>query len=273
MKWQAVAAIGMVLAFVGGHIGGARAKGPFAWDMPELVMTDFDGFDAYNRLVCVGMADLEAGRPNRAARRFERALAIPFHEAPNFELLPRLALAYWKAGRRALARQTLRKAHLALLISNGKMRCTVRPDGSLGMSFHGIGPMVIDEAEDIDTLDLMCRWPYGEDLQTKSTEARSEQMALLNVYKSAERAIHGKFAGMKCLHHGKWHAPVAAFLSKEKEWPPEDYCIQIIGLEKGRLAFSVLHLDDLSRPLPGGKSITVYLDPHRMMVIEILNSQ
>lgn len=88
------------------------------------------GAFAYNRLVCDGIRAYDQGQYRLAIEAFENALTKPIFEYPNFELLPRLALAYHFAGEADKAQETLSLAELTFSIFFGVLRCRESPDGS-----------------------------------------------------------------------------------------------------------------------------------------------
>ena len=76
---------------------------------------------------------------------------------------------------------------------------------------------------------------------------------------------------IKCIEDGKWRDLIETFIAKAKGWPPSDYCIQLVGLEKDKLVFHVLHNDDLKTiQVGGGKSVELYVDAEKMKVTKIL---
>ena len=82
----------------------------------------------YNRLLCTGLRELTQNRPRAAAGLFREALDLWFLERPNFDLLPRYALALHRSGERATARLTLRVAALTLEVYFGVNRCEETED-------------------------------------------------------------------------------------------------------------------------------------------------
>jgi len=82
-----------------------------------------EGYDTYNGLVCEGIRLMGQGLNADAAERFEKALEIQLFEQPNFQLLPRLALARSRAGDRLRAKAASETAEIALQILTGVARC------------------------------------------------------------------------------------------------------------------------------------------------------
>jgi len=80
-------------------------------------------YDDYNRLTCQGIARMEQRAYAEAASLFEQALAIDFFEMPNYQLLPRLALAHFRAGDPVRARVDLETAKLSLDVLTGVADC------------------------------------------------------------------------------------------------------------------------------------------------------
>jgi hypothetical protein len=89
------------------------------------------GAAEYNKLTCIGIDLMGENAYGEAVRHFERALQIPLLEQPNFKLLPRLALSYFRAGNLEKARTTLGAAELALSVFAGVIQCV---EGESGFS-------------------------------------------------------------------------------------------------------------------------------------------
>ena len=77
----------------------------------------------YNAFVCAGEDEMDKGKFKKAVLLFEKAMAIPIHEAPSFELFPTLALAYFRAGERKQAELALLKARLTISVYTGVLLC------------------------------------------------------------------------------------------------------------------------------------------------------
>jgi tetratricopeptide (TPR) repeat protein len=121
----------------------------------ELIQTE----DQYNRLVCDGIRAMADGNQSQAVDSFEKALGIQLFEYPNFVLLPRLALAYWSAGRVEDAYATLEKARLTLLVLVGIYRCQERESDWTYQLVDASGQLVRERyAEEINS--LMCGAAY-----------------------------------------------------------------------------------------------------------------
>ena len=88
------------------------------WTGPPL-----DDVERYNDLICRAVYHMDGSRYLDAARAMEEALEISFHEAPNYALLTRLALAYFRAGSLKEANSNIRMAQLSLSIVSGATEC------------------------------------------------------------------------------------------------------------------------------------------------------
>lgn len=160
--------------------GSARAEEPLSCDVPELAA----GTDTpYNLLVCEGIAEMEAENYAEAAQSFEKALATPIHEFPNFMLYPRLALAYWGAGNVEQWRRNLRLAELTLSVFTGVLKCgEERNDLALYHKFEGrlSGPLVEEAALS------MCGDIYQGYYRKDSLEQVLGDAELVRMYMSAK---------------------------------------------------------------------------------------
>ncbi len=136
---------------------GARAS----CDVPELYDPPLRYTERYNELVCDAVRLMDSGRHTAAANVMEEALTILFTDTPNYQLLPRLALAYHQAGRPADAKSTLRQSELALSIVTGLIECTwTEPPGELLLHRHG-RPMALPTGPEEDaTIGRMCGGAY-----------------------------------------------------------------------------------------------------------------
>ena len=91
-------------------------------DAPEVIDIG-EGFKYHNTLLCSGIEHMNAHRFRDAITAFETALSLRFLDVPNFELLPRLAEAYFRAGDIENAKRCLSAAELSLSILIGALRC------------------------------------------------------------------------------------------------------------------------------------------------------
>ena len=82
----------------------------------------------YVVLACRGIEHMRAARYDQAAILFKEALAIPLHEAPNFELFTKFALALFRGGHDEEAKEALEMAELSLSVITGVLRCVERID-------------------------------------------------------------------------------------------------------------------------------------------------
>jgi tetratricopeptide (TPR) repeat protein len=97
----------------------ASARGDLLCEARETV----EGHDTYNGLLCAGIAADDSGRYEEAVAAFKKALDQFLFEYPNFELLPRLALAYQKSGARRLAEEYLAESELTFSVYFGILEC------------------------------------------------------------------------------------------------------------------------------------------------------
>lgn len=135
----------------------AEAQSAPDCDAVELVQ----GNDAYNELVCRGIRSMATGQHPNAVRDFERALAVDLFEYPNFALFPRLAMAYWRAGRAPEATAALEKARLSLHVLVGIYRCRERQPDSKWVLVTVAGDAVSHEFADEITA-RMCGAAYSD---------------------------------------------------------------------------------------------------------------
>ncbi len=139
----------LLVAFVVSTATGAMAQaGSLNCSAPELL-----GDPRYDQLVCVGIEKMAAGDFEAAIDSFEHALQLRLFEVPNSLLFPRLALAYWKAGRVQEARETIEKARLSVEILAGVTRC-VETDSGWVIVDHWLEP--IDSPYVLEIRDRMC---------------------------------------------------------------------------------------------------------------------
>ena len=82
-----------------------------------------EGNKDYSERVCAGDSFFQFQAFSKAVVEYENALALPLHEIPNFELLPQLALTYFKLGELARAHQIIGESELSLQIFIGGARC------------------------------------------------------------------------------------------------------------------------------------------------------
>lgn len=92
-------------------------------DFPCEAYEVLQAHDTYNAMLCAGIAAYDGGRYEEAVAAFKRALDQPLFEYPNFELLPRLALAYYSSGARQLAEEYLAVSELTFSVYFGILEC------------------------------------------------------------------------------------------------------------------------------------------------------
>lgn len=130
---------------------------------PEIIMPEFQGYKDYNNLVCSGIEHMKEDRFDDAVFAFESALSISFLDIPNFELFPRLAMAYFRAGDIDNAKNNLLKAELSLSILIGVLKCVEVDVEDYGTSYivrrYGHGGRLSGDAID-DVANKMCGAAY-----------------------------------------------------------------------------------------------------------------
>ncbi len=92
-------------------------------DFPCEARETLKGHDTYNGLLCAGITAYDSGRYEEAVAAFKKALDQFLFEYPNFELLPRLALAHQKSGARRLAEEYLAESELTFSVYFGILEC------------------------------------------------------------------------------------------------------------------------------------------------------
>jgi tetratricopeptide (TPR) repeat protein len=97
----------------------AFARGDFPCEAYEVLQ----GHDTYNALLCAGIVAYDGGRFEEAVGTFKKALDQHLFEYPNFELLPRLALAYQHSGDHRLAEEYLAESELTFSVYFGIFEC------------------------------------------------------------------------------------------------------------------------------------------------------
>ena len=122
-------------------------------DVAEVVA----GAVEYNELARSGVALMKDGAYREAAKHFERALKIPLFEQPNFKLLPRLALAQFRAGDREKADATLERAELALSVLAGVVYCV---EGEAGFELVYSTGHPVTSSQEANVAGRMCGAAY-----------------------------------------------------------------------------------------------------------------
>jgi len=141
-----------------------------------------------NELVCQGLQSIERERYRDAIEAFERALAIHLFEVPNFQLFPRLALAYSKAGDGKKAQENLEKARALLLVLIGTYRCE---ETSAGFVFVNRQGGAVDEQFAADIARRMCGAAYDYIYETDSLEEFAHKARLVHAYLEVSKVMGG----------------------------------------------------------------------------------
>jgi hypothetical protein len=131
---------------------------------------------------------MDAGRFAEAARDFEQALAIRLFEIPNFQLFPKLALAYSRAGDKRAARLNLERGRIALSLLVGVYHCDETPTGYL-LDEAGT-PLEGPQASEI--MRRMCGAIYEHIYTSSSLEGFVWRARLVEYYFTVAKEIEGR---------------------------------------------------------------------------------
>ena len=115
MQRAFIAVVTLVSCFFFTDVANARTASCSA---PELA-----GRASYDELVCSGISRMAQQDYKQAVELFEKAMNVPLLDAPNFQLYPRLALAYFHLGDRDKASALLKKAELSLMVVTRVLNC------------------------------------------------------------------------------------------------------------------------------------------------------
>lgn len=174
-------------AVVGTALAGAHAKDI---DTPTCNAPERTAhYQAYNDLLCEGIAQLEAGHADAAVHSFEELVSLRIHEAPNYAPLSLMALAYWRNGEAEQAQETLTKAKLSLEVLVRVVECVENHDGLAHLNRGGTrlsGAI----AEEIG--NLMCGAAYEYIYEQKSLEIVHGDAQLIQRYFDVRDEIKGK---------------------------------------------------------------------------------
>ena len=151
------------------------------------------GFNDYNNLVCAGIEHMEAERFRDAITSFESALSMRFLDIPNFELFPRLALAYFGAGEIENAKRYLLATELSLSILIGTLKCVegdIEEFGGSGFVTDRYGNRVTGDVLE-EVANRMCGAAYDYYYEQKSFAVTLSNAELIERYLAAKRVIEG----------------------------------------------------------------------------------
>ena len=151
-------------------------------DAPEL----FESHAVYNELVCSGIEKMQEKQYGEAAFLFKKALATPLFEMPNFELLPRLALAYLEVGDLKKAKHILRKAELSLLVFSGQVECKEEEDG---FYLSWSNELRVDNGHSYETAKIMCGAAYDYIYERRSLERVLQEAELVKNYFNVQQRV------------------------------------------------------------------------------------
>ena len=126
-----------------------------------------------------------------AAELFEEALAVHLFETPNFELLPRLAWAYFQAGNRQEAENALLEAELSLLVLTGIAKCveTTLEDGMFYL--RGTDGSRLSGIVSNNVMDRMCGGFYDGYYEPRSLDQVLQDAKLVQNYFDIKQRIQG----------------------------------------------------------------------------------
>ncbi len=163
----------------------ASARGDFPCEAYETLQ----GHDTYNGLLCTGLAAYGSGQYEEAVAALRNALDQPLFEYPNFELLPRLALAYQYSGARRLAEEYLAESELTFSVYFGILEC--REENNVYWLADHFGQKVGHPLAE-RTMNRMCG-AILEPIYRPATLARiSYNCRLFETLRTAQIAINGK---------------------------------------------------------------------------------
>jgi hypothetical protein len=151
-------------------------------EAPELV-----GVRPYDLLVCQGLANFDRARFGEAARDFERALAMNIEDAPNFRLMPRLAMTYWEEGDSSSARTMLAKARVAVSLMTGILVCAPENDPREVLDNWG-AEATLPQAREIGR--RMCGSGFETWYHRSSVESFVKDAEVARIFLEAEKRIH-----------------------------------------------------------------------------------
>ena len=158
-------------------------------DFPCEAYEVLQGHDAYNALLCAGMAAYDGGQFEEAVGDFKKALDQPLFEYPNFELLPRLALAHHFSGSRRLAEEYLAISELTFSVYFGILEC--REDNNVYWLADHFGQRVSHPQAE-STMNRMCG-AILEPIYRPATLARiGYNCRLIETLRAAQIAINGE---------------------------------------------------------------------------------
>ena len=154
-------------------------------DAIELIAVAKD----YNNLVCSGIESMNAKDYKSAIRDFRQAMSIKIVEVPNFELYPRLALAYSLNGDQKKAAAALDKAELSLKIFTRIYKC-VETDKGFHIGKEVWGKTYKVKSPYIDEIaNRMCGAAYEYMYERNSLEDILVESKLVNHYLEIKRTV------------------------------------------------------------------------------------
>lgn len=162
----------------------ALASAPVASACHALELSQSN--QTYNKLVCAGVSAMNKNDYKGAATYFEQATNLKLFEFPNFELFPRLALAYFKAGERTKAEANLQKARLSLNVLVGIVKCR---ENESGFYLVGSDNVPISSRYSLEIAKRMCGAAYSDLYKVASLEDFLGKAKLLKYYFSISRQI------------------------------------------------------------------------------------
>ena len=181
--------VSLVLLSVSFLMMSAHANGDGGTDCDAIELAFYEGQSRYKELACSGIKAMQEQKYAEAAGLFEDALAMPLFETPNFELLPRLAWAYFQAGHKQIADEVLLEAELALSVLTRLVLCieTTEEDGRYYLGRAGGGRLSGEVSERV--LNRMCGAAYDYVYRPSSLGSVLLEAKLVNNYFDTKQRI------------------------------------------------------------------------------------
>ena len=174
------------LAFLPIHSEASAAQ-----NCDALEVIEFEGYKNYNNLLCSGIAQMKEERFKDAIASFEAALSIHLFDIPNFELFPRLAMAYFGVGDLENAKHYLLATELSLSIFIGTLRCMEVDVEDFGVSYIVKNRYGVRLSGDVveEVANKMCGVAYDYVYEHRSFDRTLRDAELIKRYLTAKRLI------------------------------------------------------------------------------------
>lgn len=145
-----------------------------------------DGAEAYNEIVCKGVEFMDEENYEKAIVEFNKALDVRLHEVPNFNLYPRLALAYFLNGNDVKANENLAKAELSLSVLFGIVECI---ESDSGFELRRNGRWKVDSIYREEMTQRMCGAAYEYVYEERTLESVLKDSELLEHYMNIKKRL------------------------------------------------------------------------------------